>query len=179
MSEVTDDPFIPQMVYWGGVNFILLWCFVLWLISQISGWSDLAAKYPLSKPPSVDARPPVDSASHSTTSAPVPSSALPVNVEAISWKPWQHGRFRGWVGYNGCLWIGVSEQGLALKTGPDILFRFCHPPIFIPWTAVHIVGRRKALWRRMIDLKFQDVSVTLSLPESTLESSRQWIPSSL
>jgi hypothetical protein len=145
---MNDDIFIPQSFYWGGIYILGFWFFILWLIGNISGWADLAKLYPMPDTPS----------------------------EPVVWHGWQHGRFRGWVGYNGCLWVGLSPEGLYLKTGPDIFFRFGHPPLFIPWTAITVVGHRRALWRNMVELKFNTATVSLMLPEKLLQQAKPWLP---
>lgn len=43
----------------------------------------------------------------------------------------------GWLtNYNNVLTIGVSPQGLYLAT--MLLFRFMHPPLLIPWSAIKV-----------------------------------------
>ncbi len=46
------------------------------------------------------------------------------------------------VGYGNCLTVGANSDGLYL--GILFLFRFMHPPLFIPWREVSI--RTKRIW---------------------------------
>ncbi len=50
---------------------------------------------------------------------------------------WQSARFRGWFGYNNCLTVGVSPEGLYLAMMP--FFRlFNHPALLIPWAEIEV-----------------------------------------
>lgn len=53
--------------------------------------------------------------------------------------------FRGWFGYNGGLVVAADERGLDLA-GMPLLLAFGHPPIFIPWSEVVEIRRRRILW---------------------------------
>jgi hypothetical protein len=54
----------------------------------------------------------------------------------------------GQVNYSACLTIYTSSQGLYLS----ILFPFRpgHPPLFIPWDAVHNAKARRFLWAESV-----------------------------
>ena len=54
------------------------------------------------------------------------------------WK-WESGQMR-LVGIRNCLTIGANRQGLHLAM--MILFRFRHPPLFIPWREITITPKR-------------------------------------
>lgn len=47
---------------------------------------------------------------------------------------WQSGRV-GLVGYNHCLHVRVRQSGLALSVAFPL--SVAHPPLFIPWSAIH------------------------------------------
>jgi hypothetical protein len=61
----------------------------------------------------------------------------------------QSARF-GWIDYNGCLSIRVSDEGLRISIWPF----FCseHPPLFLPWSALHVVEVREGRWQRDVTL---------------------------
>lgn len=46
--------------------------------------------------------------------------------------------------YGSCLTLVVSEEGLGMATG--WLFRFCHPPLLIPWSEFRRLEQKRALW---------------------------------
>lgn len=49
----------------------------------------------------------------------------------------------GLVSYNGVLDVGASQHGLELRVMS--LFRAGHPPLRIPWNAVHVEGEQSGL----------------------------------
>lgn len=53
-----------------------------------------------------------------------------------------YGVFRGWLGYNGGLVVAGDEAGLHLGALP-VLLSFCHRPIFIPWSDLREIRRRR------------------------------------
>jgi hypothetical protein len=74
------------------------------------------------------------------------AAAYPGRARPASPRRWfGYGVFRGWLGYNGGLVVGADERGLDVA-GMPILLAFCHPPIFIPWTDVVEIRRRRILW---------------------------------
>ena len=50
----------------------------------------------------------------------------------------------GSVSYNNCLTLYTSTEGLYLSVW--LLFRFGHPPLFIPWGDLHNAATRRFLW---------------------------------
>jgi hypothetical protein len=48
----------------------------------------------------------------------------------------QSAQMRWWMNYNNCLTLGSNETGLYLSIMP--LFRFCHPPLLIPWAEISV-----------------------------------------
>jgi hypothetical protein len=57
----------------------------------------------------------------------------------------------GWVQYNLGLVIGVDQGGLYIGALP--LLDFMSPPFYIPWSALHIEGRRTFLWTYKLRLR--------------------------
>jgi hypothetical protein len=49
---------------------------------------------------------------------------------------WQSARFRGWCGYNNCLTVGASQEGLYLAV--ELPFRLFHPALLIPWREIEV-----------------------------------------
>ena len=47
--------------------------------------------------------------------------------------------------YNNCLNLAITDDGFRLQPMP--LFRFAHKPLFIPWSAVAVMGGRRELFR--------------------------------
>lgn len=52
----------------------------------------------------------------------------------------QSGQMRWLASYGSCLTLGADEAGFYLATMP--LFRYRHPPLFIPWDRIAIARRR-------------------------------------
>ena len=68
----------------------------------------------------------------------------------------------GWGNYNGVLTVGANWEGLYLK--PFFLFRFGHPPLFIPWYDIS-VKQTGSLFKSM-EFRFQRAgSVRLRLSQ--------------
>jgi hypothetical protein len=63
----------------------------------------------------------------------------------FSGKVWrfQSGKFN-WAGYNSCLSMGGNEKGLYVA--PLFLFRFGHPPLFIPWGDITVEKKKFLTW---------------------------------
>lgn len=59
--------------------------------------------------------------------------------------------------YGGCLALRVQEDGFYLIMWVA-LFRFQHPPLFIPWSAVESVSEEYRFFIYNIDIKFKDHS---------------------
>ncbi len=55
----------------------------------------------------------------------------------------QRGRV-GWVNYNNCLTVHVASDGMYLLLWAP--FRIGHPPLFLPWEAMHSATTRRILW---------------------------------
>ena len=57
-----------------------------------------------------------------------------------------YGVFRGWIGYNGGLVVAGDDSGLHLAAMP-VLLSFCHPRIFIPWSDVREIRKRRRFFQ--------------------------------
>ena len=62
------------------------------------------------------------------------------------------GRKRLTMRYDSCLTIGANAEGLYLAV--LFLFRFGHPPLFIPWQDI-AVRTGKTLWWRWTEFRFR------------------------
>jgi hypothetical protein len=65
---------------------------------------------------------------------------------------WGYGVFRGWIGYNGGLVVAADEGGLHLAALP-VLLSFCHPRIFVPWSEVRAIRRRRRFFQTYYDIE--------------------------
>ena len=54
----------------------------------------------------------------------------------------------GWVAYNHVLRVDAAHEGLFLSMPWP--FRVGHPPLFIPWTAVHDPTEQRMFWLRFV-----------------------------
>jgi hypothetical protein len=86
--------------------FILFWCFVIWMISWMSGWQKLSRHFALK-----------------------PSLLYGKKIHFFN----TSGRFKQ-AGYNNVLKLAAIDRGLILKM--NILFRLGHDPLLIPWDAI-------------------------------------------
>ena len=110
---------------------------VLWLIS-LGGWREVARRYPAD-----DRRP---SVRRRFCSLDFMSGRVPMN-------------------YGSCVTLGASRDGLFLRV--QWPFRPFHPPIFVPWAAVHATSAKGWLGRFAV-LRFADVpGVAVRLSERT------------
>ncbi len=82
---VVSVPLMVILVVAGVAGFIGIWCAVVWLISRIGGWAELARVFPAEELPPGE----------------------------ILWG--QSAQLRGFCNYNGVLTIVVSEKGLYMQ----------------------------------------------------------------
>lgn len=92
--------------------FVAIWLLIITMLSHLGGWSELARQY----------REPPGQERESLAYFPMASAGL--------WRPWMPLP----VSYNNCLVVDVARAGVHLRTWR--IFRFLHPPLFIPWTAM-------------------------------------------
>lgn len=86
--------------------FIVFWCFVIWMISWMSGWQKLSRHFALK-----------------------PSLLYGRKIHFFN----TSGRFKQ-AGYNNVLKLAAIDRGLILKL--NVLFRLGHNPLLIPWDAI-------------------------------------------
>lgn len=102
------------------------WCAIEAVLSLLGGWHRLAKRYPDQPFPSGDL--------FRFSSASM-GFGLPVN-------------------YGSCLFVRVSERGVRLST--LFLFRFMHPPMFIPWSEFTSCQKGWFGFWPGVELRFQD-----------------------
>jgi hypothetical protein len=78
----------------------------------------------------------------------------------------------GATNYNNCLYVAYAPEGIYLRV--VFLFRFLHPPLLIPWSAVRWRGRKKPLLFSWDVLEIEGPSATtiqirLPVPQEYLE----------
>lgn len=103
-----------------------MWFGVVGLIGSLGGWGALAARYP--------AQPDESGHLFAMASASLGRGLLPMN-------------------YNGCLKVRLGNAGIGLSV--LLPFRFRHPPLTIPWTAVESCQQG---WHRLwpgVDLRLR------------------------
>ena len=66
-----------------------------------------------------------------------------------------HVRLRTGMRYNGIVTFGANRQGLYISI--FFLFRFAHPPLFIPWEDISGTAKR-VLWTNVVALQFEKCS---------------------
>ncbi len=64
--------------------------------------------------------------------------------------------------YGNCMKVGADQDGLYLV--PNFLFRFAHPPLFIPWSDIKAQWREKSMLG--IPLRYVEIHLT---PEPNLK----------
>jgi hypothetical protein len=83
----------------------------------------------------------------------------------------QHIAF-GWADYNGCVTIIVAAEGLYLSLWPP--FRFGHPALLIPWSALHALKLKSSGWFKEAKLNIDDPPLaTLKLPYKIIEAAQE------
>ena len=95
------------------ILFVLMWFTVSFIISKKSGWSILKDKFGLSR-----------------------SENFARNIKLKLGS----GNING-VSFANCLRVGANEYGVLLKM--LFLFRFGHPPLFIPWSAIKEISTKE------------------------------------
>jgi hypothetical protein len=63
----------------------------------------------------------------------------------------QFARMRWMSNYNGVLTIGADTTGLFMV--PMLILRAWHPPLFIPWTEISLVGTRQVLFFTLVEFR--------------------------
>ncbi len=123
--------------------FIPFWLILFFLFAQLGGWARLAKKYRC--------------ANYDTQ---------------VSWQGFKSGSV-GLISYGIYLWVGVSTDGLYLKTGPLFFFRAFHPPLFFPWSQIISIEERKYMWMKLWEIKLNDSNVLIKINCKNLASIAQ------
>src|SRR5262245_35695457 len=77
-----------------------------------------------------------------------------------------------WVEYNGCVTIRVCSEGLGISLWP--LFRFSHPSLFIPWSALHVITMCDRWYGRYVTVLVNDPPIAkIRLPLKVMEAAKQ------
>lgn len=83
----------------------------------------------------------------------------------------QSARF-GWMDYNGCLTIHVSDGGIRLALFP--LFRIAHPTLLLPWSELQVEQVRDKWYGRDVLLAVgSPVLARVRLPLQVIDAARQ------
>jgi hypothetical protein len=129
-------------------GFAVLWCWMCWFLSRIGGWASLAGVYPAGDPP---AGPSYD---------------------------WRSLRIAPLTGYNNCMNVRLSPQGIYMM--PLVLFRFGHRALLIPWDCVAEIQERRFLGTRLlVAMRANGRKLTLDLPAAAKDGVRQYAPHKL
>jgi len=109
--------------------FALGGCGILYLTGQLSGWALLARRF---------------------------RASVPYSGEKWGW---QSVMFRGWLGYNNCVTVGATPEGLYLSLQ---VLRIIHPDLFIPWREIEVETGKGMFGRDMAQFRMgTDERVTM------------------
>ena len=108
------------------VVFPIFWCLILYLISFIGGWRQLARRYRCSEPISGTVWRFQSAAMHSFTEA----------------------------NYGSRLKVIANEEGMGLAV--FFPFRVAHPPLFIPWSEMLVNDTRRWIFFKRVRFTFPD-----------------------
>ena len=114
--------------------FVLLWLFISSFLSLAGGWFSLSTHF----------RAPQSSSGQRFKFA---SGSM-----GVGWFP---------VNYNGCLFVTVNELGFGLSI--LFLFRFCTPPLFIPWSAITSVETKRFVFVRRTVIRLREYWPSISI----------------
>jgi hypothetical protein len=73
----------------------------------------------------------------------------------------QSGQMRWLANYNNVLTIGVSQRGLYLAS--MFLFRFMHPPLFVPWSEIKVRRSKGWMFEYVIFTLGHDLAIPLRI----------------
>jgi len=133
------DPTLPAFLEpkWFFPAFAAMWVGVTGLLAHLSGWATLAARFP--------------------SDDPVDGQRFRFASGSLGWR---------WVPvhYGNGLFVTVSPTGLRLSL--FLPFRFLSPPLFVPWTAVESLMRK-----RIVFVTFTTLVLKGAWPRITLRGS--------
>ena len=119
---------------WFPVYFVVVWLCITGLLSVLSGWSGLAGHF--------RAEESVQGEKFRFVSGSIGNRFLPVS-------------------YGNCLFITVNDSGFGLAI--LFLFRLLSPPLFIPWSAVASVKRKRFLFFPYTVVRLREQWPTITL----------------
>ena len=90
----------------------------------------------------------------------------------IKWLTCNVGRV-GIMDYSEFMKMNISQEGLYLKTWPEPITKFMHPPLLIPWKDVKELEERKILAFDYVRIVANGVSVWL--PKKYIEQIREFV----
>lgn len=116
------DPTLLAALIVGGwlIAFPVMWLGITGLLSVLGGWRELAASF---------------------DAGPLPREGRPIG----RWATGGVKRVLFPVSYSNCLNVTLFQDGFGVAVARP--FRFMHPPLFIPWTAVRDCEEGGAFWR--------------------------------
>jgi hypothetical protein len=108
------------------VGFPIFWCAIVYWISLVGGWRQLARRYRTSSP-----------------------------ISGTTWR-FRSAAMHNWSesSYNSCLKLTANEEGLGLSV--FFPFRFGHPPLFIPWSDMLVSQVRRVIFFNRVRFTFPD-----------------------
>jgi hypothetical protein len=78
----------------------------------------------------------------------------------------------GWVDYNGCVTVWVAPHGLYMAVW--LPFRSGHPPLFLPWSALHILEIHESWWASYVIVAVDNPPVArLRLPLRVVDAAKE------
>ncbi len=131
-SSTPGPPMTAVLIALAVVAFPVIWLSVVAVVARIGGWRALAERY-------------------EDTGSAEPEQRF--RFGSVVLRRWLPARYRGSVH------IGLGAAGLFLT--PLFVFRFQHPPLRIPWTAVARCEDGSLLGFRWVDVELKDESPTL------------------
>lgn len=127
--------FIPLFL----IAFPLMWLGITGMLAALGGWSELARLY---REPEGTVRAPLQRFSMASLDLRRGWLPLPVN-------------------YSNCMVLEVAREGLHLRPWP--VFRFRHPPLFIPWPQMERLQPGAFLFFRTLTITPRGVGTRLRL----------------
>jgi hypothetical protein len=137
MNETQELPlwFIPLFP----IFFVAMWVGIIGAIGEMGGWGELARLY---REPAGTVRAPVQRFSMGSLDLRRGTFSLPMN-------------------YGNCVVVEIAAAGLHLRTW--FPFRFRHPPLLIPWSAMERVQTGRILFWRVLTIHPRGVGTRMRL----------------
>jgi hypothetical protein len=120
------------------VAFVAIWILTTGLISRIGGWHGVAERY--GAPDGFEVE---------------PEQRLRFRSILLRRLPWFPARYRG------CVTVSLAPVGLHLAV--LVFFRFRHPPLLIPWTAIAGCEEGSAFGFRWTDVAVRDADPAIRI----------------